>query len=150
MNYIFEMPCYHAKIRQKSAPQKPKFVIAKAISKSYAPDCSCKCPCKFSNSYAQKRRLVFDKSNFRNFACVSISLHLKCLQGNYIVQYLQTHKRHEADQDHSRKLNEIFQFSLHCRINNKKKTFLSLILFAKLKWDKNNFLYWSVYLKHLA
>ena len=29
----------------KNAPQKLNFVIAKATSKSYALDCSCKCPC---------------------------------------------------------------------------------------------------------
>ena len=34
------MPCTHAKIRLKSAPQKVNFVMAKAISKSYTLDCN--------------------------------------------------------------------------------------------------------------
>ena len=36
----------------KSAPQKLNFAIAKAISKSYTVDCSCKCPFMFLDSYA--------------------------------------------------------------------------------------------------
>ena len=32
-NYLSEMPCYLAKMRLKSAPQKLKFIMAKAISK---------------------------------------------------------------------------------------------------------------------
>ena len=51
-NSLLEMPRFHAKMRLKSAPQKLNFVMAKAISKSYKPDCSCKCPCGFSHSYA--------------------------------------------------------------------------------------------------
>ena len=42
----------HAKMHLKSAPQKLNFVMAKAISKSYTLDCSCKCPCTFPHSYA--------------------------------------------------------------------------------------------------
>ena len=34
----------HAKMRLKSAPQKLNVVMAKAISKSFAIDCGCKCP----------------------------------------------------------------------------------------------------------
>ena len=34
----------------KSAPRKMIFVLAKAISKSYTPDCSCKCFRTFSHS----------------------------------------------------------------------------------------------------
>ena len=51
-NYLLEMLCFHAKMRLKSAPQKLNFVMAKAISKSYTLDCSCKCPCTFPHSYA--------------------------------------------------------------------------------------------------
>ena len=50
-NYLLEMPCSHAKMRLKSAPQKLNFVMAKAISKGYTLDCSCKCPCTFPHSY---------------------------------------------------------------------------------------------------
>ena len=52
-NYLLEMSCFHAKMRLKSAPQKLNFLMAKAISKSCTLDCSCKCPCTFSHSYAQ-------------------------------------------------------------------------------------------------
>ena len=52
-NYLLEMPCFHAKMRLKSAPQKLNFLMAKAISKSCTLDCSCKCPCTFPHSYAQ-------------------------------------------------------------------------------------------------
>ena len=51
-NYLLEMPRSHAKMRLKSAPQKLNFAMAKAISKSYTLDCSCKCPCTFPHSYA--------------------------------------------------------------------------------------------------
>ena len=51
-NYLLEMPRSHAKMRLKSAPQKLNFLMAKAISKSYTLDCSCKCPCTFPHSYA--------------------------------------------------------------------------------------------------
>ena len=51
-------------IRLKSAPQKVNFVIAKATSKSYTLDCSCKCPCRFPHSYVQYHSLVFDKNHF--------------------------------------------------------------------------------------
>ena len=51
-NCSLEMPRSHAKIRLKSAPQKLNFLMAKVISKSYAQDCSCKCPCTFPHSYA--------------------------------------------------------------------------------------------------
>ena len=40
-NYLSKMPCSHAKMRLKSAPQRLNFVMAKAISKRYALDCSC-------------------------------------------------------------------------------------------------------------
>ena len=39
----------------KNAPQKLNFVIAKATSKSYALDCSCKCPCGFPRIIPQAR-----------------------------------------------------------------------------------------------
>ena len=50
-NCLLEMPCCHAKMHLKSAPQKLNFVMAKAISKSYTLDCSCKCSCTFLHSY---------------------------------------------------------------------------------------------------
>ena len=43
-NYLLEMHCSHAKMRLESVPQKLSIVIAKAISKSYTLDCSCKMP----------------------------------------------------------------------------------------------------------
>ena len=52
-NYLLEMSCFHTKMRLKSAPQKLNFLMAKAISKSCTLDCSSKCPCTFSHSYAQ-------------------------------------------------------------------------------------------------
>ena len=51
-NYLLEMSLSHAKKCLKSAPQNLNFVMAKAISKSYTLDCSCKCPFMFSHSYA--------------------------------------------------------------------------------------------------
>ena len=51
-NYLLEMPRSHAKLRLKSAPQKLKLVMAKAISKGYTLDCSCKCPDTFPQIYA--------------------------------------------------------------------------------------------------
>ena len=52
-NYLSEMLRSHAKMRLKSAKvQKLNFLMGKAISKSYTLDCSCKCPCTFSHSYA--------------------------------------------------------------------------------------------------
>ena len=52
-NYLLEMPCFHAKMRLKSAPQKLNFLIKKAISKSCTPDCSCKYPCTLPHRYTQ-------------------------------------------------------------------------------------------------
>ena len=52
-NYLLEMPCFHAKMRLKSAPQKLNFLMEKATSKSCTLDCSYKCPCTFLHSYAQ-------------------------------------------------------------------------------------------------
>ena len=49
-NYFLELPCSHAKMRLKRAPRKLNFVMAKAISKSYTLDCSCKCPCTIPHS----------------------------------------------------------------------------------------------------
>ena len=43
-NYLLEMPCFTVKMHLKSLPQKLKFIMTKAISRSYALDCSCKCP----------------------------------------------------------------------------------------------------------
>ena len=50
-NYLLEMPRSHAKMRLKSTPKKLNFVTAKAISKSYTLDYSCKWPCTFPHSY---------------------------------------------------------------------------------------------------
>ena len=52
-NYLLEMPCFHAKIHLKSAPQKLDFLMTEAISKSCTLDWSCKCPCTFPHSYAK-------------------------------------------------------------------------------------------------
>ena len=49
---FWEMPRSHANMHLKSTPQKLNFVMAKAISKSYTLDCSCKCSCTFPHSYA--------------------------------------------------------------------------------------------------
>ena len=43
-NYLLEMPRFTVKMHLKNPPQKPTFVMAKAMSRSYALDCSCKCP----------------------------------------------------------------------------------------------------------
>ena len=43
-NHLLEMPRFTVKMHLKNPPQKPNFVMAKAMSKSYALDCSCKCP----------------------------------------------------------------------------------------------------------
>ena len=53
MNYLLEIPCSHAKVHLKSAPQKLNFLMTKAISKSCTLDCSCKSPSTFPHSYAQ-------------------------------------------------------------------------------------------------
>ena len=50
-NYLLDMHCSHSKMRLKGAPQKPNFAMAKAISKSYTLNCSCKDPCTFPHSY---------------------------------------------------------------------------------------------------
>ena len=42
-NCHFEMPCFHAKMRLKSAPQKLNFLMEKATPKSCTLDCSYKC-----------------------------------------------------------------------------------------------------------
>ena len=52
-NYLLKMPCLHAEIRLKSAPQKLDLLMTRAISKSCTLHCSCKCPCTFPDSYAQ-------------------------------------------------------------------------------------------------
>ena len=52
-NYLLEIPCFHAKMHLKSAPQKLDLLMAKAISKSCTLGCSCKYPCTFLYSYAQ-------------------------------------------------------------------------------------------------
>ena len=49
-NYLLKMPCFHAKMRLKSAPQKLDFLMTKAISKSCTLHCS---PSTFPHSYAQ-------------------------------------------------------------------------------------------------
>ena len=50
-NYLLEMPHSHVKMYLKNAPQKLNFAIAKAISKGYTLDSSCKCPCIFPHNY---------------------------------------------------------------------------------------------------
>ena len=52
-NYLLKISRFHAKMRLRSAPQKLNFLMAKAISKGFTLDCSCKCPCTFLHSYAQ-------------------------------------------------------------------------------------------------
>ena len=52
-NYFLEMSLFHAKMRLKSAPQKLKFLMEKATSKSCTIDCSYKFPCMLPHSYAQ-------------------------------------------------------------------------------------------------
>ena len=52
-NYLLEMPCFHAKMRLKSAPQKLDLLMTKALSKHCSLDCGCKCPWTFQDSYAQ-------------------------------------------------------------------------------------------------
>ena len=51
-NYVLEVPLSYAKMRLKSAPQKMNFLMVKSIQKSYALNCSHKCPCMFLHSYA--------------------------------------------------------------------------------------------------
>ena len=51
-NCLFKMARSHAKMPLNSAPQKMNFVMAKAISKSFTLDSSCKWPCTFPHSYA--------------------------------------------------------------------------------------------------
>ena len=51
--YLLKMPCFHAKMHLKSAPQKLDFLMTKAISKGCTLDCSCKCPYTFRHSYPQ-------------------------------------------------------------------------------------------------
>ena len=51
-NYLFEMSRSHAKMHFKSAPQKLKFVMSKAMSKSYTLDCRCKFSCTFLHGCA--------------------------------------------------------------------------------------------------
>ena len=51
-NYLLKMPCSHAKMRLKSAPQKLNFAMAEAVLKSDTIDCSNKCSCTFPRSYA--------------------------------------------------------------------------------------------------
>ena len=57
------MPPSHAKMRLEGAPQKVNFLMKKSIQKSYTLNCSHKCPCTFSHSYALLRRFVFEKKN---------------------------------------------------------------------------------------
>ena len=51
-NFLSKIPCSHAKMRLKSAPQNLNFAMTKAISKCSALDCSLKCPCISPHSYA--------------------------------------------------------------------------------------------------
>ena len=52
-NYLLETFCFHAKMRLKRAPQKPDFLMTKAIPQNCTLDCSCKYPCTFLYSYTQ-------------------------------------------------------------------------------------------------
>ena len=61
--HLFEMPRSHTKMHLKSAPQKPDFAMAKAISKSYTLDCSCKCLAR-SRIVKHNNNLVFDENHF--------------------------------------------------------------------------------------
>ena len=47
-----QVPPSHAKMRLKSPPQKLKFLMAKGIQKNYTLNCSHKCPCIVTHSYA--------------------------------------------------------------------------------------------------
>ena len=49
-NYLLEMPRFTVKMHLKKPPQKPNFAMAKAMSRSYALDISCKCPWTFLHS----------------------------------------------------------------------------------------------------
>ena len=55
-NYFLKVPCSHAKMRLKSAPQKLNFLLAKAVSKSYTLDYSCKCPCALPHKHNHKHK----------------------------------------------------------------------------------------------
>ena len=63
-NYFLEMQRSHAKMHLKIVPQKLNFVMARAISKNYTLDCTCKCPCTFPHSYALQHSFLFDKNQF--------------------------------------------------------------------------------------
>ena len=63
-NHVLEVPTSHSKMRLKSAPQKLNFLMSKGIQKNDTLNCSHKCPCTFSHSYALSRRLVFEKNHF--------------------------------------------------------------------------------------
>ena len=52
-NYRFRIPRFHAKMLLKSAPQKLQSLMAKAMSKNWTLDSSCKCPGTFPHSYTQ-------------------------------------------------------------------------------------------------
>ena len=52
-NYLLEMSRFHAKMGLKSAPQKLKFLMEKALSKICILDCSCKYLCMLPHSFAQ-------------------------------------------------------------------------------------------------
>ena len=52
-NYLLQMPCSHAKIHLKSAPQRLNSVIGKATSKRQTLDCIWKCLWTFPHNYAQ-------------------------------------------------------------------------------------------------
>ena len=50
-NYLSEILCSHTKMHLKSEPQKLNSVMAKATSRSYTLDCSCKCSYTFPHCY---------------------------------------------------------------------------------------------------
>ena len=65
-NCLLEISRFHAKIHLKSAPQKPNFLMKKAISKSCTLDLSSKCPCTFSHNYAASfsmKTILCEKTN---------------------------------------------------------------------------------------
>ena len=64
-NYLLEMTPSRGKMALKTLPQKHKFLMAKAIWKSYTLNCSYKCPCTFLHSYAASflRKVILCKTN---------------------------------------------------------------------------------------
>ena len=64
-NYLLEIPPSRGKMALKTLPQKHKFLMTKAIWKSYTLNCSYKCPCTFLHSYTASflRKVILCKTN---------------------------------------------------------------------------------------